>query len=63
MSELDRASGTSAEPEGLGRDGALAVTDGSVEDGDGPVGQRDQDPSLHVSVDDSRSPRRKSEKR
>lgn len=47
-------SSTSAERENPVMTGVFAVTDGSVKDGDGPVGQRDQNSSLDVSVDKRR---------
>lgn len=51
---LVRTSSTSAERENPVSTGLFGVTDGSVEDGDGPVGQRDQNSSLDVSVDERR---------
>lgn len=53
---LVRTSSTSAkrERENLVTAGLFAVTGGSVEDGDGPVGQRDQNSPLDVSVDERR---------
>lgn len=48
---LGGVSSTSAEGENLGTVGAFAVTEGSVKDGDGPVGQRNQNSSLDVPVE------------